>query len=423
MSAVPADAARPRILIYCHNVHGLGHVVRSVRIATALEPGRRCRVRLVTGCRFLDRLDPDPKIEIVRLPALVAEAGGRVAAVDGTPLGKTLAARGQRIREQLLAFRPQVMLVDHNPLGLIGELRPALDEARRSGLATRFVWGVRDILAAAGHVERMLAFSAGPEGLRRAVARYHSAIGYADASWLDAFAAYRDLALPARTASVGFITGPRPACHPPAADRAALDGSRSAAFAVAGRGQHAGDSPRVVALSGGGAQAAHLAELLLAALAAELRAGRIRLRLVVGPFTPASAVEVLVAGCRGVEVWAEGASEDAIQDASLVVARVGYNTAYTLMRSPLPVVLVPIRSPDGEQALRAARLGELAGVWNVAGPEDEPKGDVVARLAAAISDGLARGARARHLPFAVDGARGAAAWLLRAAEDGRCAGC
>jgi len=54
--SLPASAGPLRLLLYCHNLRGLGHIVRSLRIAAELAADPRCRVRLITGCRFLDLL-------------------------------------------------------------------------------------------------------------------------------------------------------------------------------------------------------------------------------------------------------------------------------------------------------------------------------------------------------------------------------
>jgi predicted glycosyltransferase len=387
------SSSAPRILVYCHNVHGLGHVVRSLRVAAELGPGERCACRLITGCRFLDHLDLDPRIEVVRLPALRPTAGGRLEPVDGGPLGPVLQERTRRIAAEVEGWRPHVALVDHNPLGLLGELTKALDASRKAAVPTRFVWGLRDIWGAAGYLDKMRPF----RDLGSRLECYHGAIAYTDANWLDTFGEHPGVALPPHRRSVGFVTGPVPAPS------------------VAGAGGAAGEPPLIAALSGGGAQAGDLLDLLLEAAGDALEAGELRLRFVIGPFTPEEPLRERAGGRRGIDLWPEGSVEEAVEGASLVVSRVGYNTAYTLVRTGLPVVFVPIQAENGEQALRAARLAELDGVWSV----DETAGELAPALRDAIRRGLAGTPVARRLPFAVDGARRAADWLLELAEEVR----
>lgn len=382
-----SEAGRPRILVYCHNVHGFGHIVRSLRIAAELDPGERCDCRLITGCRFLDHLGVDPRIEIVRLPALRPTEGGRLEPVDGGPLGRVLQERTRRIVEEVERWRPHVVLVDHNPLGLLGELTKALDASRKAGAPTRFVWGVRDIWGAASYLDKMRPF----RDLGSRVECYHGAIAYTDDRWLDTFGEYQGVEMPSRRRSVGFVTGRAPAASPRE------------------------EPPWITALSGGGAQAGDLLDLLLEAVGGSLDRGELRLRFVIGPFTPEEPLRARAGGRPGVDLWAEGEVEEAVDGASLVVSRVGYNTAYTVVQTDLPVVFVPIRAENREQSLRAARLAELDGVYSVEETETRP----AAALAEAIHRGLAEAPVARRLPFAIDGARRAADWLLELAGEAR----
>lgn len=373
----------PRVLVYCHNVYGLGHIVRSLRIARELGPGERCACRLITGCRFLDQLAIDPRIEVVRLPALRSAEGGRLEPVDGGPLGQALQERTRRIAAEVESWQPHAVLVDHSPLGLLGEMTKALD----AGGPARFVWGVRDIWGAAGFLDLMRPF----RDLGKRVDCYYGAMAYTDALWLDTFGEHRDLEMPSRRRSVGFVTGPAPATSLPSP----------------------GEPPLIAALSGGGAQAGDLLDLLLAALGGALDRGELRLRFVIGPFTPEEPLRARAGGRPGIDLWPEGSAEEAVGGASLVVSRVGYNTAYTVVQTNLPVVFLPIRAENREQTLRAERLAELDGVYRV----DETAPDPAPALGEAIRRGLAETPVARRLPFAVDGARRAADWLLELAAE------
>lgn len=382
-----SEAGRPRILVYCHNVHGFGHIVRSLRVAAELGPGERCDCRLITGCRFLDHLGVDPRIEVVRLPALRPARNGRVEPVEGGPLVPVLQERIRRITEEVERWRPHVVLVDHNPLGLLGELTKILESSHKAGAPTRFIWGIRDIWGAPGYLEKMRPF----RDLGSRVECFHGAIAYSDDRWLDTFGEYRDLNLPLRRRSVGFVTGPVPAASP------------------------AGEPPLITALSGGGSQAGDLLDLLLEALGGSLDRGELRLRFVIGPFTPEEPLRARAGGRPGIDLWPEGGAEEAVGGASLVVSRVGYNTAYTVVRTDLPVVFVPIQAENREQSLRAARLAELDGVYSVEESDPYP----AAALAEAVRRGLAETPVARRLPFATDGARRAADWLLELAAEAR----
>ena len=132
-----------RILFYCHNVFGLGHVVRSLRIAqAALDMGIECA--LMTGCRFLDRLNIDPAVKIERLAPVKMAGGLFVGAEDDD--GAVLAKRGRRILEFMRDWQPEAVVSDHIALGLGGELVETLLAAAEEAWPTKFVWGVRDVI-------------------------------------------------------------------------------------------------------------------------------------------------------------------------------------------------------------------------------------------------------------------------------------
>lgn len=378
---------KPRVLLYCHNVLGFGHIVRSMRIAARLTDA--AEVRLITGCRFLDHIRVPEEVEVVMLPPLRAETDGRLTAVDGGFLGTVLRKRGKRIAAEVRAWRPDVLLVDHNPLGLMGELVETIDAVRDEELPTRLVWGIRDIWSSPEYLQNMLRQYAGDPGvMKRRLLQYHSAIAYTDGTWLKTLEHYDPALLPARTASVGFVTEP-------------VSPSRPSAGA-----------PLIVVLSGGGEGAARLTSLVLDALRGE----PLRLRFVVGPFASADDVRAQAAHDPGQsEVWPEATVEDAIADASLVVSRTGYNTAYTVVQSELPVTFVPLSGGNEEQSMRAARLAELDRVESI----DDRDGNAASVLRESILRGLAAGRRARALPFSTDGARRAAEWILETAAEAR----
>jgi predicted glycosyltransferase len=372
-----------RVLLYCHNTLGFGHIVRSMRIAEELvASGAECR--LITGCRFLDKLHVPPAVDVIRLPALRAEADGRLTPIDGTFLGTAIRRRSRMIVDEIRTWQPHVTLVDHNPLGLMGELTEAIDNSQ-----TGFIWGIRDIWSASDHFKSMIRFAGGEEPIKRRILRYHSAIAYTDAAWLETLDKYRDFALPERTASTGFVTAPVVASDP------------------------APGAPLIAVLSGGGEGAERLTRLVLAAADELLAEGKIQLRFVVGPFASSDDVRQQTSALHNIDVWSEGAVEEAIRGASLIVCRVGYNTAYSVVQSDLPVVLAPLMGGNEEQAMRAARLAELPDVETI----DDREPDAAQSLAAAIARGLAAGRRTRVLPFSTDGAKNAARWILEAASE------
>ena len=88
-----------------------------------------------------------PNVDTLKLPGLRKLANGQYCSrrLD-IPKAQMRRLRSAVLRETVKAFRPDVVLVDKHPLGVGGEMRPALDVAKAAG--ARIVLGLRDILDA-----------------------------------------------------------------------------------------------------------------------------------------------------------------------------------------------------------------------------------------------------------------------------------
>lgn len=372
---------KTRLLLYCHNAVGLGHIIRTTRIAAAAAEADDCECRIITGCRFLRSVPLDPRVRAEELPAVRIVEGGRIVPAEGDD-SRVMESRAERIEEFTRAWAPDVFLADHTPTGLGGELIRTLRAARREAWPTRFVWGLRDIQVAPQHAAHMIKRPANP-ALREALAAFSCAIGYSDREWIDPFEIYKDWGLlPPRLDYVGVVTRrPLPPSEP--------------------------KSPTVVALSGGGQGGADMFRLLLRAVLPLVESEGVGLRCVLGPFGRGDGLEV-PGGLRDrVELLPESSAEEAVRDASLVVSRVGYNTAYTLVQTDLPLVFVPLPAPGDEQGYRARMLTRLPNISVV----EQNSPDAEQLLRAEVLRGLGSQRAARDLPFRVDGARRAAEWL------------
>jgi predicted glycosyltransferase len=373
-----------KVMFYSHNVYGLGHVIRSARIARAAsELGMRCT--LVTGCPALGDVDLDPRVEVERLPAVRVE-GGRFHARDSANQSQDIiATRAAMLLRSMREREPDAVVVDHLPLGLGGELRPSLLAAADENWPTRFVWGMPYSEGASTQ------HAPGNPKIRRAYARYDCVLAYGSPDYDDVFAQLPAWILPPVRRYVGFVPGPVPHITKPA-------------------------RPRIVGLVGGGFEAPKLFEALLTGFRALRREwGSASLRLVVGPLGELARVRELVGDDPDVEIWSTGAIETAIADASIVVSRVGYNSAFTLARCPLPLILVPQGMAADDQPRRAAQLSRLPGIEVL----DEYAPDFIDRITSSLAAGLASGPVARELLFPVDGARQAALAIASLINDSR----
>lgn len=135
-----------RVLIYSHDTFGLGHLRRCRTIAHALvEQFKSLTVLILSGSPIIGSFDFRARVDFVRIPGVIKLRSG-----DYTSLGlhidleQTLEIRASIIEHTAEVFRPDVFIVDKEPLGLRGEVERTLEIVKSAG--TFNVLGLRDIL-------------------------------------------------------------------------------------------------------------------------------------------------------------------------------------------------------------------------------------------------------------------------------------
>ncbi|MFQ6025986.1 MAG: glycosyltransferase family protein [Dehalococcoidia bacterium] len=144
---MPNESGSPCIALYTHDTFGLGHVQRCSRIMSAisaLDP--ESSLLLITGAPSLHVLGSLPKnADYVKIPTL-ARTGNPESRPPHLPLEvrRITEIRQRIVKETLLAYQPDVFLVDNFPLGARRELLPVLRALRET--PTKIMLGLRDIL-------------------------------------------------------------------------------------------------------------------------------------------------------------------------------------------------------------------------------------------------------------------------------------
>jgi predicted glycosyltransferase len=243
-----------------------------------------------------------------------------------------------------LAFEPDCAVVDRFPLGLEGELAPALEALRASG--SKLVLGLRDIENDPAEVRRTWG-----SDLRDAIRRYYDLVlVYGPPSpALDAIDCLQWDAdsLPVPVHHVGYVGG-------------------------GASGQRPADLPEdfVLATVGGGSDGFPVLATFIEALRLEPLPWPAL--VFTGPLMPREQVERLEDRAAGVAARVLRFSpnlEALIARARAVVCMAGYNTVAEVMRARTPALLVPRVSPISEQLLRARDLGRR-GLQDVLHPND-----------------------------------------------------
>ena len=144
---MPASTRSKRVLLYSHDSFGLGHVSRCRTIANAIvEADPAVSVLIVSGSPIIGSYEFRSGIDFVRIPGVVKQidTGEYDSANLRVGVEHTLEMRTRIIRDTADIYRPDLFIVDKEPMGLRGEVLETLEMLKRRG--TRLVLGLRDVL-------------------------------------------------------------------------------------------------------------------------------------------------------------------------------------------------------------------------------------------------------------------------------------
>ncbi len=369
---------QPRILMYSQDGFGLGHMRRTTSIANQIASVRPdASILTMADSRLGQYFESSQNHDYLKLPSILKVGPGNWRAVSlPLPFADVHAMRSQLIRSTVLTYRPHVLLVDHMPHGAMGELLPTLEAIRQSGLGTRIVLGLRDILDSPEIVSKRWR----AEGAYEAIERYYDMVlVYGSREVFDMAEQYDfSPAMRERMFYTGYVctpqapryTGRARAKYVPSSDK---------------------ETKLIVAMAGGGADAYPTMRALLEALPAIQARQRVALALVTGPFMPKELRHDLEARAKGLPARVSMEVSDTIsyiEAADLVVAMCGYNTTMEILRSGRRALIIPRIGPSAEQRMRARLFAEQGWVETLAPDNLAP--DLVA---GAVVDALRRGPR------------------------------
>jgi predicted glycosyltransferase len=379
-----------RFLLYSHDGLGLGHVRRNLAIASALADADPDAAMLIaTSAEEISDLGVTDQVDVLKLPGLRKVANGVYESRRlPMPSADVKAVRTALLDGAVAAFRPTVMVVDKHPLGIGGELRPALETLRADGGLAAL--GLRDILDdPATVIEDWAAHDLAAD----IVERYDRVLIYGIPSVFNTVREYR---LPPEISRMarycGYVVRSGQPEAPP------LDMPRGP------------PRPVVLATAGGGEDGFRLLSTFVVA-AADMPWNSI---VVSGRQAAPAECEALERLALEAEVEfrtfvPELASWFPAVDA--VVSMGGYNTLCEAAAAGVPTVCVPRAEPRKEQLIRANAFADLGLLRMIAPDRLDPevlRDEVVAALG---SSRAALAARAQSA-LGLRGARTAAAHLL-----------
>jgi predicted glycosyltransferase len=369
-------------MMYSQDGMGLGHLRRSFNIAQEAllrDPG--LNVLIVADSPASSMCATHPNIECLKLPTVVKT--GAAEWRNGTlsvPVERVLKLRARVLLDAFREFRPDAVLVDHMPLGALGELRALLDHAIRMEHPPKLFLGLRDIVDAPAVVRRVW----GRLGAYAYLPHYDAVLVYGSREIFDAASAYALAPAAREVVYCNYVTR--------------ADGEDGATAPAA--------RPYLLAMGGGGRDAFPVAQAFARAVPALQRELRLRGVLLTGPnMLPADRRRLAAEGGPSLDI--RSALEDSrawIAGATALVTMGGYNSLGEVLRWRRKAVVVPRRGPSLEQRMRT-RLFADRGLVVALDPDELDATSLSHRLRQLVhDDGVPS---ARNMPTLDGGARAA----------------
>jgi predicted glycosyltransferase len=338
-----------RILMYSHDTFGLGHLRRCRAIAHALvEDYSGLQILIISGATIAGAFDYRARVDFVKIPSVIKLRNGEYTSLDRhIELHETLKMRQSIIRSTAETFKPDIFIVDKEPMGLRGEVEDTLTYLKMHG--TRVVLGLRDVMDA----PHLLEVEWKRRDTMRKIEQFYDSIWvygppdfYDPLVGLDVPATVRD-----RMSFVGFLQRGIPRDDAPS---------------------HRPEGDYILVTTGGGGDGADLIHDVIHAYQQDPELTYNAL-VVLGPYMPARKRNKLIRKGSKIPfikmIEFDNRMEELIAGAKGVVSMGGYNTYCEILSFDKPALIVPRLQPREEQLIHAQRASAL-GLVDVLLPQE-----------------------------------------------------
>jgi predicted glycosyltransferase len=331
------------LLLYAQDSRGLGHITRTLAITRHVLDAYPDLVGYIcTRSDFAHTYTLPPRCDYVKLPSRQTPKHiERPPDDDEISKAHFRTLRGTILKDAALGLAPDLVLVDHEPLGTNGEFKAGLWALKQESPHTKFVFGLRDIMDDPDRIRaewRELGVYEALEHLYDGIAVYGSPHLFDPADAYDMSESVRR-----KLHYCGYVVR-----DPPGADAAAM--RRQYGFPEQG--------PVVLATVGSGYDGYPVLDAALSALE-RMKAKRPALHaiLVTGPFMPPDEQASLQARANGFcRVVTTADTFQLMSDVDAIVSMGGYNSVCEGLAVGRPLVIVPRATHKVEQKIRAELL-------------------------------------------------------------------
>lgn len=328
------------ILMYSHDTFGLGHIRRTMAIASRLK-SKDTNVLILTGSPIAGRFTFPDHVDFVRIPGMIKKTNE-----EYLPLSirinprHALDIRTNIITATAKTFQPNLFIVDKEPFGLKKEVLPTLKWLRRAMPGTRTILGLRDIMDDADSVQKDWK----KKGVYDILDRLYSEIWvYGLQDLYDPIAEY---AIPESIAKKICFTGYIPRRVP---------GKGALRKVKKDIGVRKGEKLVVVTIGGGG-DGFGVMDTYLSMLENSPPSTRLKSLLITGPFMPRQKRREIYRRARRIGAISSrfyGRMEEIQAAADVVVSMGGYNTVCEILSQGTVSLIIPRETPRKEQFIRA----------------------------------------------------------------------
>ncbi|MEE4357163.1 MAG: glycosyltransferase [Desulfococcaceae bacterium] len=328
------------ILMYSHDTYGLGHIRRTMAIASHLR-AKDINILILTGSPIAGRFSFPDQVDFVRIPGMIKKTNEEYLplSIKINP-GHALEIRKNIITATTKTFHPHLFIVDKEPLGLKKEILPTLQWIRKCHPDTRTVLGLRDIMDDRETILR----SWTKRGIYDVLASLYSEI------WVygrqDFYDPVEEYAIPQSISRKMVFTGYIPRKTP---GKEEIRKERK-------RNNIRDDHRLVVVTAGGGGDGYAVLDNYLSMLESMQPPFPFRSILITGPFMPQKYRAKLFKrgknlGVRVFHFYRQ--MEKLLGAADLAVCMGGYNTLCELLSQKTLPLIIPRETPRKEQLIRA----------------------------------------------------------------------
>ena len=347
------------ILMYSHDTYGLGHIRRTMAIASHLR-NRHTNILIITGSPIAGRFTFPDHIDFVRIPGMIKKTNE-----EYLPLSirinpdHALDIRKNIIKVTAQTFQPDLFIVDKEPLGLKKEVLPTLKWLRKNLPDTRIILGLRDIMDESHSVRKDWK----EKKVYKTLEELYTEIWvYGNKDFYDPITEY---SIPESISTKIIFTGYIPRKVP----------SRKAVKRFRHRYTSNGEK-LVVVTPGGGGDGYAMMDTFLSMMESDVSSAHFRSILITGPFMKEEEKNDITERAKklGIKTWHfYNNMEKVLAAADLVISMGGYNTICEVLSQGTVSLIIPREIPRKEQLIRAQMLNDRNMVdylqWNTLTPQ------------------------------------------------------